>query len=169
MEDSDYKGGMPVTFLRCVAYFALLGGSSFILGRQLPKSWFLPDRFPYRCLAFEKEGRVYDRLHIRKWQNRIPDMSRIFPGLLPAKSLRDGQSQEKLERMIRETCVAECVHIFLAVAGFGCFCKWRSLTSLAMAILFALGNLPFILVQRYNRPRLCRLLEKKKEKTLCVY
>ena len=30
------------------------------------------------------------------------------------------------------------------------------------AAYFLLGNLPFILIQRYNRPRLVRIYEKKR-------
>ena len=31
-----------------------------------------------------------------------------------------------------------------------------------MAIYILLGNLPFIMIQRYNRPRLLKLMERQK-------
>ena len=41
-----------------------------------------------------------------------------------------------------------------------CLTLWPTVGGLAVVCLNILGNLPFILIQRYNRPRLARLLEK---------
>ena len=66
----------------------------------------------------------------------------------------------RLPQMLRETCVAELTHWLLCVAGLHCLTLWPSVGGLAVVCLNILGNLPFILIQRYNRPRLARLLEK---------
>ena len=61
--------------------------------------------------------------------------------------------------MIQETCIAEFVHIVLFVLGFGCVLIWEGPGGwMAAAVYNLLGNVPFILIQRYNRPRLQRLL-----------
>lgn len=84
-------------------------------------------------------------------------MSRILPGLMPPKAIQGKPSAAELETMVKETCVAECIHSLLCLAGLVCLRLWRGFGGLIVALLYALGNLPFILVQRYNRPRLQRL------------
>jgi len=33
-------------------------------------------------------------------------------------------------------------------------------------VLYALGNIPFVMIQRYNRPRLVKLLNRQKRQEL---
>ena len=156
-------------FLHCVRYLICLGIGVFLLGRVLPKQGFHWDQFPFLSFAWEQEGRIYERLHIRQWQNLVPDMSRIFPSLMPSKQLSHN-SLAQLPEMLRETCVAEFTHFLLCLAGFCCVQIWPE-GGRSVALLFLLGNLPYILIQRYNRPRLVRLLRKfqKRESQLCEF
>ncbi len=63
--------------------------------------------------------------------------------------------------MIRETCTAEAVHSLLNVAGLWLLNLWEGLGGVLMYLIYVIvGNLPFILVQRYNRPRLKVLLSR---------
>ena len=153
-------------FLYCLLYAIALGIISFLLGRLLPKSWFHFDRAPFRAFGWEKDGRVYLKIDINRWQNRVPDMSRIFPGLMPAKSLDRLPDQQGLLRMLQETCVAETVHVALCVLGLPCLWLWPSAGGVIACLVYVLlGNLPFILIQRYNRPRLARMyLRRQKQK-----
>ena len=147
-------------FLKCFGYLAASGIGGFALGRLLPKKWFCWDRFPYKTLRFEQGGRIYHKLRIRKWQNRLPDMSRILPSVMPAKKLTEGMNAEKLAVMLRETCVAELIHALFMFTGFVCIPLWPGCGGIILSVLYALGNLPFVLIQRYNRPRLLRLYER---------
>lgn len=150
-------------FFLCCAYLFAVGTLSFLLGRLFPQQWLNPEKGLFRCFPFEKEGRLYEKLNIRKWHKRLPDMSRILPSVMPAKRLRSTY-REDLPVMIRETCVAELVHIGGSLAGFGCLWLWSGIGGAVVSVLFALGNIPFILIQRYNRPRLLRLQKKCKAK-----
>ena len=140
--------------LRCVIYLAFTGIAAFILGRLLPKCWFRGDAFPFRCRMWEQK--LYKALHVKVWQDKVPDMSRLLPSLMPPKKLT-ADTFSDLPRMIQETCVAEFVHMILIPIGFTCRTVCTGSASLILSILFALGNVPFILIQRYNRPRLLRL------------
>ena len=60
---------------------------SFVLGRLVPKTWFDYTRFPYRTFAFERNGKLYEALRVSRWQSRVPDMSRLFPKLMPPKKM----------------------------------------------------------------------------------
>ena len=115
---------------------------------------------PYSAFRWEHKGAVYQRLGIRHWQSRIPDMSRILPGIMPAKKISGPVSRLQLETMLRETCVAEWIHALLGLLGFGCLRLWPGPGGVMVSVLYLLGNLPFILVQRFNRPRLVRLLHR---------
>lgn len=154
--------------LPCLIYLASIGILSFAVGRLLPKKWFDPQAFPYRAFPFEKDGALYRWLRIQKWQNRIPDMSRILPGVMPRKAIVGKPTAAQLEVMLRETCVAECIHVLLCFGGLLCIRIWSGVGGIVAAVLFFGGNIPFVLVQRYNRPRLQRLYNRISAKEAVV-
>lgn len=147
-------------FWKCVLYLAGMGIVFFPLGRILPKEWFHADAYPYRNYPFERGGKIYEMLRIKCWQNKVPDMSKVLPGLMPAKAMA-GRSFDRLPLMIRETCVAEFIHRLHALLGLRCFVIWPGMGGILIAVLnILLCNLPFIMIQRYNRPRLMKLMKK---------
>lgn len=146
---------------RCAAYLAAAGAVSFVLGRAVPSDWFREPRGPFRCFAFEREGRLYERTGVKRWQGMLPDMSRILPGALPPKRIGPSGARD-LSEMVRETCVAELAHWALCLAGVPCLWLWAGPGGAVVLAAYVAGNLPFILAQRYNRPRLVRLEEKRR-------
>ncbi len=152
--------------LLCISYLSLTGLTMFILGRLLPKQWFRGDLFPYRSFAFEKRGTIYNRLHIKAWQSKVPDMSRILPNLMPGKRL-SADYREQLPRMVQETCIAELTHFVLCLTGLYCMKLWRGMGGFILSILNLLGNAVFIIIQRYNRPRLM-CLQKSAARKHCL-
>lgn len=148
----------------CASYFAFTGTLSFFIGRLIPKSLFKYDDFPFKSFDFEKDGKIYTKLSVQKWQNKVPDMSRLFKKLMPAKNLSGGIDCTRLSIMIKETCVAEAVHFILCVTGLFCFKILSGIKgALVYAIYVLLGNIPFIIIQRYNRPRLVRLFNRQQK------
>ena len=107
------------------------------------------------------EKKLYQKLRVRRWQAKVPDMSRIAGKLMPRKNL-DGDFHTRLDDMVNETCIAELIHVILCLAGFGCVFLWRSAPGWCVSFLYFFGNLPFILIQRYNRPMLCALARSEK-------
>lgn len=147
----------------CFAYAAALGVLSFFLGRLLPKRWLHPDKFPFRTYAWE--DRLWKALQIRKWQAKVPDMSRLFKKLMPEKKLTQ-QTVQELPLMIEETCVAELTHGLLCIAGLALLAIWPGIGGIILTVIYIVfGNLPFLLIQRYNRPRLQNLLERQTRRT----
>ena len=150
--------------LNCGIYLAVTGILSFFLGRCLRperRDW---NRFPYLLYACEKDGTIYRKIGIHHWQNKVPDMSKIFPGMMPPKRLVD-TGTAALRRMIQETCTAELVHGVLCVTGLYCIVLWPGTGGIGISVLnILLFNLPFILIQRYNRPRLVRLYDRQSQK-----
>lgn len=163
-----------MNLLRCAIYCAIAGTFGFFFGRLISKCPMKPDKGLFRCFDFEKNGALYEKLNIRKWQAKVPDMSRILPFMMPPKNL-SGDYAQRLPVMIRETCVAEVTHITVSILGLPCLKIWPGMGGVMVTAIFVLLlNVPFILIQRYNRPRLIRLYQKlqarqeKKEGAVCV-
>lgn len=145
--------------LFCLFYLATLGIVSFFLGRLFAFFRFDPQRFPFLTYPFEKK--LYQKLRVRRWQAKVPDMSRIAGKLMPRKNL-DGDFHARLDDMVKETCIAELIHAILCPAGFGCVFLWHGAPGWCVSFLYFFGNIPFILIQRYNRPMLCALARSEK-------
>lgn len=150
-------------FLYCVIYAAVIGLASFLLGRLVPGAWFHEDRFPYKAWAWEQGGSWYTCLGIRKWQAKVPDMSRILPGTMQAKKVTSNFPRE-LPGMITETCIAEWIHVLLCILILPCLWIWQGWGGIAFVVVYILTNIPFVMIQRYNRPRLIRLRDKMEKK-----
>ena len=149
--------------IQSILYVAGVGILSQLIGPFLPRRWFHADHFPYRAFAWENGGKIYNKLGIRKWKDRVPDMSRIAKNMV-AKKLPVGSSSAQMERLVQETCVAEMVHALLIIAGLWVLKLWPTVWGVLFYLVYALlGNLPFIIIQRYNRPRLMKLFSKTKK------
>lgn len=127
-----------------------------LIDPYLPAAWFDPQRPMYRTHDWEEHGRIYRRLQIDRWKDRLPSFTRR--GALSKKRLTTSDP-EYLHKFVVETCRAESNHV-RAVLSVVVMKLWTPLPSwLFVLAIAALGNLPFILIQRYNRPRLQRALE----------
>ena len=147
-------------FVKCIFYLSVVGVIFFLVGRMIPKKWLHYDRFPYRLFLWEKGGKIYNVLQIHRWREKLPDMSKIFPGMMPSKKLPKKVTSMQLERMVQETCVAELIHNLLCVLGFGCVFLWKGAGGWLIALLYMIGNLPFSIIQRYNRPKLVQIMQR---------
>ncbi|MCD8180247.1 MAG: glycosyl-4,4'-diaponeurosporenoate acyltransferase [Firmicutes bacterium] len=148
-----------IGFLKCLAYLAVLSTASFVLGRLMPKSVFKYDRFPNKPFAFEKDGRIYTKIGVRKWKSKLPDISKIFSYIMPSKCLPEKVTSANIKTMLKETCVAEWIHKLLAVFGFVCARIWRGTGGITVSVLYAVINIMYIIIQRYNRPKLVAVLQ----------
>lgn len=153
-----------MSLLYAVIYIAVLGILSHFVGQALPRARFSAESFPYRTADWENGGRVYEKLGIKHWKDALPDMSRIMPDMVKKKLT--GQNREQgMDVLIAETCVAECVHYWLIVLSLGIFLFWRGVWALVFWLVYnIMGNVPFILIQRYNRPRLVLLEQRRKRR-----
>lgn len=134
---------------------------------MIPRDVLNEHAFPFRPFDFEDNGRIYDSIGIKYWMNRLPDMSRILPCIMPTKKL-DGKMTEKLPVMIKETCIAELVHILLIPAGFVCLFICRGTGGVIVTAAYEIFNFLFILIQRYTRPRLIGLYKRVLAKEACA-
>ena len=73
---------------------------------------------------------------------------------------------ENLRRLVQETCVAECVHYQLILLSLPVMQIYKGWMGVFLFGLCVFGNLLFVAIQRYNRPRLLRTLARL-EKAEC--
>lgn len=154
--------------IRSIFYLIAVGLILFLVGRMIPKKWMHYDRFPYRSFLFEKNGKIYNAIHIHGWREKLPDMSKIFPDMMPSKKLPKKATSAQLERMVQETCVAELIHNLLCVLGFGCVLLWEGAGGWVVALFYMAGNIPFSIIQRYNRPKLLQIMQKLRYRELTI-
>ncbi len=128
------------------------------LGTQAPARWFCPDAWPFRIRSWEQDGHLYERgMRVKLWKDWIPDGAALFAGGFPKADL-GAAAPERLARFLRETCRGEAVHWVAGLAAFLFFAWNPPWAGWLMVAYGAAANLPCIIVQRYNRPRLARLL-----------
>ena len=153
-----------MNFLYALLYIAALGILSHFVGQALPRAWFSAEKFPYRTAKWEKGGKVYEKLGIKRWKDFLPDMSRIMPDMVKKKVTKQSREQG-MGVLIAETCVAECVHFWLIILSLGIFAFWRGGWAAVFWLVYnILGNVPFMIIQRYNRPRLVLLEQRRKRR-----
>lgn len=140
-----------------VIIYGFLAGCLFAL---------LPRKLLRKCVVkefkFENNGKFYEKFfHILKWKDHLPQFSNITKIGFKKDSIKS-ISVDYLETFYIETIRAELTHFFLIIfapfyftvneytAGFKIFAVLSNI----------FGNIPFIMVQRYNRPRIQALLQK---------
>lgn len=148
-------------FALSVLYVAFIGVLSHFVGLVLPRSWFHEDRFPYKAFKIERGGKIYDRIAIRKWKAKVPDMSKVMRDMLP-KTVSYGVNSDDLQLLIKETCVAEFIHFALCIFSVRVYFIWHNNVGVVLTVITILGNIPFMLIQRYNRPHLVALRDRKR-------
>ena len=145
--------------LMSIVYVAVIGILAHYVGESLPRGLFSEYKFPYRAFKWEKDGKFYNCLRIKKWKNHLPDMSRIMRDMLPKRITFDATS-DNIDALIKETCVAECVHYWLCIFSVGIYLIWKNYVGVILALVFIACNIPFMMIQRYNRPHLIKLRNK---------
>lgn len=138
-----------------ILYWVLTLGR-ILLDPHLPARLFDPTRPAYRAQGWEENGEFY-RQHLRvdRWKDHLPTFA--GPHGFSKKHLA-GADADYLTRFIRETCRGESNHV-RAIGSVVAMKLWTPLDLwLCLFTIALVGNLPFIVVQRYNRPRLQRAL-----------
>ena len=112
------------------------------------RKWFQPRSF---------EEKLYQRLRVKKWKDRMPT---YVPGTFSTK-------EHTMEDIAQAMCQAEIVHEVIIVLSFvplvlvpifGEF--WVFFIT---SLLSAAFDLMFVMMQRYNRPRIVKIIKRKGE------
>jgi len=105
----------------------------------------------------EWEKRMYDRIGVKHWKHHLPtyDADAFSP------------KRHTWEEIAEAMCQAEIVHEIIVPLSFlplAAVPRYGALpVFLITSILSALYDLQFVVLQRYNRPRILRMVEKQKK------
>ena len=117
------------------------------------------DTWLTRIRPWEQEGRIYERVRIRRWKDHLPEAGAWFGDGVSKRHL-PGRTDTDLRRFAGETRRAEWVH-WMNIGFAPTFGLWCSIgVTAAMVAFAAVVHLPFVVIQRYNRARLHRLLAR---------
>ncbi len=112
--------------------------------------WFAPKKF---------EKGLYDFLKVKSWKT-------LFP------SYNDNEYSPKIhsyKEIIMNMCHAETVHWVILFASYIPLIFYKIIDKHVLLIItcvfFSFCHLPFIIIQRYNRPRVIKLNNRHKNKT----
>lgn len=151
---------LAMVLLSAVAWAATSVAVGYTCHR-LPARAFDHDTGLTRLRPWEAGGRVYERrLRIVRWKDRMPEAGAAFAGGF-SKKHTPGRGPGALERFVTETRRAETTHwaILACWPLFFLWCRWN--VALVMGVYALAANVPCILIQRYNRARLLRILRSR--------
>lgn len=145
--------------LDCIAW-ALIQPAIAYLSILMPDRWFDPGRALFRARSWEQGGHIYDRwFRVKRWKDRVPSGGALFRRGFALRQL-ETRDPETLRQWLIETCRAEACH-WIAMLPAGLFFLWNPPAVGWGMVVYALAfNLPLIVVQRYNRPRLHALYRR---------
>jgi len=128
----------------------------------LPKRFFNP--FSKIFSVDKKERNFYEKIAIRKWKDLV-----FAEFGFDKKSVKNPTNNEYIFKFLQETCIAETMHFISIFLGFLLVLVFPLEYALSFPLPIAFVNLvlqiPPVMIQRYNRPKLILLYKRNANKT----
>lgn len=145
--------------LLCVAgAFAVDAVAALAVRYLVPEKFYNPLAKRFACFRFEKK--LYTRLGIRKWKDKIPETGGLLVGF-GKRHATDLHNNAYVYKFMQETCYAEVMHVWSIPLGFLvlliCPAPLRVSIALPVAIVNAVLQILPAAVQRFVRPQLLRV------------
>lgn len=145
-----------------VIVYAVLQILRIFIDYILPKRWFTTDRPWFATYKWEDGGKFYEKyFRVNCWKDFLPAVNSL--NNFDKRHLKSLDA-EYLEQFVFETRLGESHHVRSIVETLF-FALWNppGLFLLVFTLSFLI-QAPFIIIQRYNRPRLLRLIEINKKR-----
>jgi glycosyl-4,4'-diaponeurosporenoate acyltransferase len=147
-----------------VVVWAVWSFSVGLFTHRLPVDRLDRDAWLLRLRPAELDASFYGRLRVKRWKDRLPEAGTFFAGGFSKRAVV-ARDPVYLERFVIETRRAEVTH-WLVMAIAPVFVVWNPWWVVVIMFVYAfVANAPCLLVQRYNRMRLYRVLERQKRAT----
>ncbi|RIW38965.1 glycosyl-4,4'-diaponeurosporenoate acyltransferase [Bacillus salacetis] len=134
---------------------------------HMDRRYFTKESLLYQEKRWESGGRFYERIGIKHWKTLLPDGGGVFDGGFRKKKLA-GRDLDYFETFILETRRAEFTHLILIPPALIFFIWNTELVGWIMVVYAFAANIPFIMIQRYNRFRFQRILQQRKQRRACL-
>ena len=139
------------------AVWAAWGTAVGYVAARAPDTRFAHDTWLTRIRVWERDGRTWERLGVRRWKAVIPELGALFGGR--SKRRLPSRDRDGLVQFTVETRRAEAVH-WAVPLGLGVMPIWSPTWVTAVMAAYAVAaNAPCIVIQRYNRARAGRSLD----------
>ncbi len=150
--------------INILAWGIIQWGAGYLTFR-LPRHRLKHDAWLFRLRSWEQGGHIYRRyLGIHQWKKWLPDGADFFAASFPKRHLSK-RTATYLDRFVVETVRAELTH-WIPLLAWPFFILWNPYHLMPFMLLYAvLANLPCLLLQRYNRPRLLTVLALTRSRT----
>lgn len=134
-----------------------------LIARNIPNQFFEKNQKCFRTRKWEKAGTIWQKLfRVRSWKPYLPDGTKITNKGFDKTHLKHFD-QAGLQQFVLETRRGEFAH-WLMIPPALLFFLWNPPWAGWIMVTYAfVANFPFIIVQRYNRPRLERLVQRKEQ------
>lgn len=142
-----------VDFLVVILLSALIGATA----PRWPDRWLDRDRFPLTLCRLDKPSR-YRAAGVGWMKDSLPELGSLFGG--ESKKQLPGYTEGHLRIYLRECRRAEWVHWLSMLTWIPLLLFNPPRMVLFIALLVIFGNLPFVLIVRYNRIRIMRMLKE---------
>lgn len=141
--------------LSCAITF---GTTFYHFAMRLLVGYLVPNTFDYRSAWFRPkpfEAKLYRKLRVKKWKDRMPTYDpRLF-----------SMAENTPEQILKNMCQSEVVHEIIVLLSFLPLLFtliWDDFfVFLITSVLAAVADTSFVILQRYNRPRVERLINKQ--------
>ena len=149
-----------INVLAIILVWAVIQAIIPLLCLRISDKWLSTSSVLFRTYEWERGGEFYNQVFkIRKWKHLLPDGGAVVKNGFKKKNI-DATSKETLRKFNVESCRAELVH-WLLILPFWVIGFIGPPFVIPIMLLYALvANVPCIIAQRYNRPRVSKLLAK---------
>ena len=141
------------------AVWATWGTAVGYVAARAPDARFAHDTWLTRIRVWERDGRTWERLGVRRWKAVVPELGALFGGR--SKRRLPSWDRDGLAQLALETRRAETVHWAVPLV-LGLMPIWSPAWVTAVMAAYAVAaNAPCIVIQRYNRARVRRSLDRR--------
>lgn len=133
------------------------------ISTKLPERYYNYRAWLYKERKWERNGEFYQQvLKVKRWKGHMPEIADFIKSAFPKNSIKEF-TNEYIEKYLLESCRAEFAHwCIIASSIMFLFCEGTAAFIFILLIAIIL-NAPFIIIQRYNRPRIIRIMKHKGE------
>lgn len=149
--ENEAMFAVAVTFGTTAYHFLMRRSVGFIFDAIMNNKADYTKRW-YQSRAWEK--RLYEKLKVKYWKSIIPTYdTRLFD-----------RTEKSWDEIAQASCQAELVHETIILLSFVpiIFSIWVGaiMVFIITSLLASLFDMTFVIIQRYNRPRIVRLLKR---------
>ena len=138
--------------------------AAVMIGRKVSLKSLTPDKWLFATRKWENNGTIYRKyFKIHKWKKYIPEGAKCFKDDFEKNKMQSTDTKY-LSIFIAELCRAELVHWLMLVPFIFYYLITPPQIATALLLIVSIINIPCIMAQRYNRPRIQALLDYKLEK-----